>query len=82
MLSGDVPKREEGDEEERHQCDGFLVVHQASLINLKERADLQDAILYCEDRVDPECDVLALLPQSLLLSGVSAGYQRSIWRRF
>lgn len=83
MLAGDVPEGEEGDEDERHQSDGFLVVQKASLVQLKERRGLEDAILDGEDRMRPQFDVLALFSQSLLFRGVAsaaARRQRSIWR--
>lgn len=53
MLSGDVPKREKGDEENRHQCNGLLVVQKTSSVQMEQRRDLKNAILYCEDRMGP-----------------------------
>jgi hypothetical protein len=82
MLSRDVPEREEGNEENRHQRDRLLVVQQTLPVQMKQRRCLQHAILYRENRMSPEFDAFPFPPQSLLLGGVTATRSQRSIRRF
>lgn len=67
MFARDVPKGEERDEKQRQQRDRLLMVQNTSFIYLKERRGLKHAIFNGQDRMSPQLDVLALLPQSFFL---------------